>query len=592
MTSPDGITWTSRTSAADNSWVSVTYGNGLFIAISTSGTGNRVMTSPDGITWTSRTSATDNNWYSITYGSGLFVAISTSGTGNRVMTSGSPLAAASTAQITITSYTPSIIDLSKILVLRATSTLSTSTTPIEGTSYATSSTIGVATVVCSVSIAASTTHTCIDSGLINGTPYYYKIYTQDTSGNWSTGVEPFGNPISPGNKTVTLGTGTDTPSISLTPGGVATTLDTFTFQTSTSTDIISSVTLSLASSTATSTSLIEITNDAGSIVYGSVANPTTDTPTITLSNSTLTANTSLTQYRIRITPKSHANMPAVPGATYSLTARISGWVGTNAIQAGSDIGATTTILTIDNTSPSAPTPLSITKTASEQIIISYISSATSDAQDTIITRSLSNATDTPAEGTNYTSGNTIGASTVLCVASSSPLGGTKTCTFTNPVRSTSYYFKLFTKDLTGNYSLATSLLSSPFYIATPSSGRILSAEAEISNGATTTITGGSGNRGGGYGDTGTTTNATTTVSTTTPSKGGGGGDSGFIYNGSNLASVFQKAFSFFLGQTVTGGTETTYANEPVPASVPQGIRACSLQFLGVCVVNNLPWHAK
>jgi hypothetical protein len=60
MTSPDGITWTSRTSAADNQWYSVAYGNGLWVAVSITGSGNRVMTSPDGITWTSRTSAADN----------------------------------------------------------------------------------------------------------------------------------------------------------------------------------------------------------------------------------------------------------------------------------------------------------------------------------------------------------------------------------------------------------------------------------------------------------------------------------------------------------------------------------------------------
>ena len=87
MTSPDGINWTSRTSAADNNWMSVTYGNGLFVAVAQSGTGNRVMTSPDGINWTSRTSAADNNWMSVTYGNGLFVAVAQSGTGNRVMTS-------------------------------------------------------------------------------------------------------------------------------------------------------------------------------------------------------------------------------------------------------------------------------------------------------------------------------------------------------------------------------------------------------------------------------------------------------------------------------------------------------------------------
>ena len=49
--------------------------------------GNRVMTSPDGITWTSRTSAADNAWYSVAYGDGLFVAVSGDGT-DRVMTSG------------------------------------------------------------------------------------------------------------------------------------------------------------------------------------------------------------------------------------------------------------------------------------------------------------------------------------------------------------------------------------------------------------------------------------------------------------------------------------------------------------------------
>jgi hypothetical protein len=86
MTSPDGITWTSRTSAADNAWYDVTYGNGIFVAVSLDGV-NRVMTSPDGITWTSRTSAADNNWYGVTYGNGLFVAVAGSGTGNRVMTS-------------------------------------------------------------------------------------------------------------------------------------------------------------------------------------------------------------------------------------------------------------------------------------------------------------------------------------------------------------------------------------------------------------------------------------------------------------------------------------------------------------------------
>jgi hypothetical protein len=62
------VNWTIRTSAADNYWRSVCYGNGLFVAVATTGTGNRVMTSPDGVNWTIRTSAAGNSWYSVCQG--------------------------------------------------------------------------------------------------------------------------------------------------------------------------------------------------------------------------------------------------------------------------------------------------------------------------------------------------------------------------------------------------------------------------------------------------------------------------------------------------------------------------------------------
>jgi len=91
MTSPDGITWTIRTSAADNNWLSVCWSPelSLFCAVAANGTGNRVMTSPDGITWTIRTSAADNSWLSVCWSPelSLFCAVAYSGTDNRVMTS-------------------------------------------------------------------------------------------------------------------------------------------------------------------------------------------------------------------------------------------------------------------------------------------------------------------------------------------------------------------------------------------------------------------------------------------------------------------------------------------------------------------------
>ena len=90
MTSPDGMNWTIRNSAADINWTSVTYGNGVFVAVANSDNGSqyqRVMTSSDGITWTIRNAALPRSWSSVTFGNGLFVAVATSGSGTRVMTS-------------------------------------------------------------------------------------------------------------------------------------------------------------------------------------------------------------------------------------------------------------------------------------------------------------------------------------------------------------------------------------------------------------------------------------------------------------------------------------------------------------------------
>ncbi|TGL59030.1 hypothetical protein EHQ64_16635, partial [Leptospira sarikeiensis] len=52
----DSLSWTARSASAASGWWGIAYGKGLFVAVGDSGT-NRVMTSPDGITWTSRTAA-------------------------------------------------------------------------------------------------------------------------------------------------------------------------------------------------------------------------------------------------------------------------------------------------------------------------------------------------------------------------------------------------------------------------------------------------------------------------------------------------------------------------------------------------------
>jgi hypothetical protein len=86
MTSPDGITWTARSMAAYG-WNRVIYANGHFIAV----TGSAIGISKDGINWTYRTNPTGNATRNVTFGNGIFVAVASSGTGDRVITSGKAL---------------------------------------------------------------------------------------------------------------------------------------------------------------------------------------------------------------------------------------------------------------------------------------------------------------------------------------------------------------------------------------------------------------------------------------------------------------------------------------------------------------------
>lgn len=90
-TSFDGLTWTQQLAAARYAWSSVTYGAGLFVAVA-NGNGNstQVMTSPDGVTWTLRSTPAalaNHVWRSVVFGNDRFVAVASGGTGtlNRAM---------------------------------------------------------------------------------------------------------------------------------------------------------------------------------------------------------------------------------------------------------------------------------------------------------------------------------------------------------------------------------------------------------------------------------------------------------------------------------------------------------------------------
>jgi len=77
-TSPDGITWTSRTSGfGSNNINDVAFGNGLWVAVGNNGT---ITTSTDGTTWTARTSNMSTNGISaVVYANSLWVAVGAGG---------------------------------------------------------------------------------------------------------------------------------------------------------------------------------------------------------------------------------------------------------------------------------------------------------------------------------------------------------------------------------------------------------------------------------------------------------------------------------------------------------------------------------
>lgn len=70
LTSSDGLTWTERPTNS-RWWKSVTYGNGLFVAVGD----YTIDTSPDGITWTRRDPYYYDRLQGVAYGNGLFVTM-------------------------------------------------------------------------------------------------------------------------------------------------------------------------------------------------------------------------------------------------------------------------------------------------------------------------------------------------------------------------------------------------------------------------------------------------------------------------------------------------------------------------------------
>ena len=99
MTSPDGVHWNAQT-APSGQWTSVTYGNGQFIAVSQTG---KIIRSSTGTSWGSPVSVTASSWQAIACGSGSRIA-AVSSTSPYFMTSANGGTTWSYPSVTASSY--------------------------------------------------------------------------------------------------------------------------------------------------------------------------------------------------------------------------------------------------------------------------------------------------------------------------------------------------------------------------------------------------------------------------------------------------------------------------------------------------------
>ena len=269
--------------------------------------------------------------------------------------------------------------------------------------------------------------------------------------------------------TTTIGDGTDPGDLTVAPESGIIDLDAVTFIASADADSVTAATVTLGSGDSDNLSEVRITNDDGSTTYFSaISNPASDT--LNFSGGTpIPVTTSSVQFKVRITPETHANMPAPNGAEYAITGTITSFTSTNS-QLGTDTNSAT--ITVDNLSPNDATSTSGSVISDTSITINWTTSNSTDYNRSIVLRwqAATPGADVPAEGADYSLDATIGGATVACVentgtASTAYSGvdgsGADECSSTPLSADTQYSYKHFEKDDNGNWNTGVTNASSP-----------------------------------------------------------------------------------------------------------------------------------
>ncbi|MBK9517523.1 MAG: CxxxxCH/CxxCH domain-containing protein [Anaeromyxobacter sp.] len=344
-------------------------------------------------------------------------------------------------------WTNPVADFYEVLVLQRSGTAVTDV-PVEGVEYAPFTWTGSAYIPTligsSTVIYAGSATAFAATGLTNTTGvYHFRIFARDLAGNWSA-TGPVTGPHTPLASTVTtVGPGTESAASSRFPGGLIADLDAFTLVSGGTSDTLTAATVTLSPANAYSVvGTVAITSNDGSVTYGTVTNPTSNSVPFTFTTPALVATTTATQYRVRITPRLHSAMPGVPGAQYAVQGVVSSITCTKpTVLSDTNLSS---VVTIDNASPGNGA-WGTTSPGSTTATLNWTNPAL-DYANTVILRSAAPITDAPAEGSTPALNAPVGASFVAYT------GTALTTTVTGLSNGTPYYFKHFARDAAGNYA--------------------------------------------------------------------------------------------------------------------------------------------
>lgn len=282
--------------------------------------------------------------------------------------------------------------------------------------------------------------------------------------------------LRPAPPVTTLGDGTDPGNSTIAPGASATAIDNFSLVTSSGTDTVTGMTVTLAGDASAYTNIATVAIKSTDDVT-TYCSSTPSSNTVLLTTCGISATTTPTSYVVKITPYSHAAMPApATGASYATTATVTSITPTSNSVAGTDTDSAT--ITVDNASPTSAT-VPLASTASNTRVNLKWTTTSGETTNAVVLRWAAGVAgaEVPVEGTTYTAGDTITTATVACVFSSQTTatalskldgnGGDAGCTTSALTNGQAYSYKVFSQDSNGNYDTGIAINGSPLTPSLP-----------------------------------------------------------------------------------------------------------------------------